>query len=1482
MKQSGPRFQRALAWFTRTRLKVLLGAALFLLGGVTTPLYAAPPTPSAVTAAQARLVQAAQGEVTISTHPTLGIVTFARVTPGGDLLPTVALAQSQPTIAQVQAKDQAFFAQYSALFGLDTTTAHLQATTTTSDQGRTHLTYQQHYQAVPVFGAFVRTHYDQNGRLTGVNGVTVAVAELATVPQLTPDAATARALALLAPEAERSGGPLSVVATPALVIYQAGLSQGLAGEVHLAYQVEVVNAARTLRRFLFLDAHTGKIIESYSGVHELEREVAEGTLNNLIWDEGLGHPQPIPSGWAGGDNEQITAWNDEIKGAEETYNLFGSLSNGGWLSYNQQDAVMRTVNNDPRIQCPNANWNGVSANYCNGVTGDDTVAHEWAHAYTEYTSNLIYAWQPGALNEAYSDIWGETVDFLNGRGLDTPNTNRSAGSCSLFGSGSPKNDNSYRWLSGEDDSAFRGAIRDMWQPTCYGDPGKVSDSQYFCAKDDNGGVHVNSGVPNHLFALLVDGGTYNGQTISAIGLTRTAHLFWQTQRHYLTPTSDFFALADGLTAACTDLIGQPLPALSVGGPATWGNIAGETLSANDCTQLANAIQAVELRTPPSQCNFTAILDANPPALCSSPLVATTWGEQDWEAGLGSWQVGRHSIASQSQFAIPHWSVVSNLPDGRAGKAAFGPDPLKNGDDCQQIDGSGVNYLQSPPLTLPATATTPRLAFDHWIATEADWDGGNLKLRVNGGSWTLIPSNVFLFNPYNLALKSALQGNTNPLSNQPAFSGADGGSLGGSWGQSQIDLSTLAGPGDVIELRLELGYDACNGLEGWYVDNLQFYACTAPPDLSLMKQVKPTTALPGQPVTYTLTIASQGIAPTGAITVTDQLPAELTLLGATSTGATLTTLVGSVEPTWRLQGFNGTTGATLVLRAQVDPTLAAQTTVQNSATVAYIADASLGNNTGVAALQVKPPLAGLTSATAQADEAKGQATLTVALDQINPYADTVVNYTVTAQSATLNSDYRSGSGVATIGRGLQQGVLTIPLINDGVLESDESFIVTLSSAVGARLGQASTQVTIKDDDKPGVRVRPLVATTAEDGTAATLRLSLTSQPTAPVTVQLSSSDPTEGSVTAALTFAPATWHITQTATVTGLDDTIDDGAIFYHIQVTTTSEDATYEGVVVPAIALVNQDDDLAALTVRVDYLSSGIEVGSLITQSYRITNSGDVTISALAAVDTRLGALTLPTTTLTPGAGLITQITRTTTISDLTGSVPWQVTATGLSAGGNPVSTQLTYQIRLLDVGLHLTPTVGFAGIDSGCPSRQGLRVPSGTPLLFCYQVENTGTFTLTPHTLVDSVLGRVVTALDSALAPGARRLITHTATAAISTTHHLTWSAGLIYTPVGGQPTALTLESRAELTIALSTPTDDQDVDTIPDIIEGTADIDKDGLPNFLDVDADGDQIADAVEVGDDPQQPHDSNSNGVPDYLESHLTGEQERRSYLPLIQR
>jgi hypothetical protein len=72
------------------------------------------------------------------------------------------------------------------------------------------------------------------------------------------------------------------------------------------------------------------------------------------------------------------------------------------------------------------------------------------------------------------------------------------------------------------------------------------------------------------------------------------------------------------------------------------------------------------------------------------------------------------------------------------------------------------HLDSPVITLPNTAPMPRVSFDHWVATEAGWDGGNVKISVNGGAWQVIPATAFIYNGYNATLFTAGQGNTNPM------------------------------------------------------------------------------------------------------------------------------------------------------------------------------------------------------------------------------------------------------------------------------------------------------------------------------------------------------------------------------------------------------------------------------------------------------------------------------------------------------------------------------------------------------------------------------------------------------------------------------------------------------------------------------------------------------------------------------------------------
>lgn len=751
-----------------------------------------------------------RGSAQVRINPATGVAKFVRLqATGPDVSPGATPA----------ARANAFFARYGAIFGIKNAPNELHMIGVAVSPILTHVSYQQMYKGVPVFAGVLRASFNREDRLVAVNGVFLPALTIRPTPRWSD--LEAAEIALRHVQGADTALTLRAVHTT-LYIFRSGLLKGVPGSNHLVWEVEVVNPKLTIREFVYVDAHFGKIVDQITGIHEaLDREVSETTLDNVVWTEG--DDDPIPAGWADGSPQQAVDWQDEIDGAREIYNLFGSMSNGAYLSYDGTMAQMRTVNNDPGILCPNANWNGTSTNYCSGVTSDDVVAHEWGHAFTASTNNLIYQWQSGALNESYSDIWGETVDLLNDRGTDTPGDLRTADACSSYGAGPKKNDNTYRWLLGEDSSAFGGAIRDMWRPTCYNDPGKVSDTgQYICSTADSGGVHANSGIPNHAYALMVDGGTYNGITVSALGFTRAARLQWEAQ-NLLGPASDFVDNADALDTACAALIGATLYELDTQRPT--GVASEQFISAADCTAVAAATAAVEMRTPPTQCDFQPLLAPNAPVVCAGTGTYDIH-VQDWENGLGSWTVGTREVVNASTFDTPDWALMSPLPDSREGKAAFVEDAIIG--DCQTDNEAGVLYLQSPPIMVPADAT-PQLVFDHWVATESGWDGGNVKISVNGGSFNLVPSGSFVFNAYNGILYTLLgyPSINNPLAEEPAFTGTDGGSVGGSWGQSQIDLAGLVNPGDTIQVRFEMGLDGCNGLVGWYVDDVRIYSCGDP-------------------------------------------------------------------------------------------------------------------------------------------------------------------------------------------------------------------------------------------------------------------------------------------------------------------------------------------------------------------------------------------------------------------------------------------------------------------------------------------------------------------------------------------------------------------------------------------------------------------------------------------------------------------------------
>ena len=121
----------------------------------------------------------------------------------------------------------------------------------------------------------------------------------------------------------------------------------------------------------------------------------------------------------------------------------------------------------------------------------------------------------------------------------------------------------------------------------------------------------------------------------------------------------------------------------------------------------------------------------------------------------------------------------------------------------------------------AKLQAPKLSFDHYMATETGYDGGNVKYqrqrrRVRGHPDRRRTSTTG--RPARSPPRPTATPTRSPA--EPGFTGTDGGSAIGSWGQSQVDLTMLGvAAGDKVEFRFDIGRDGCGGNDGWYVDNV---------------------------------------------------------------------------------------------------------------------------------------------------------------------------------------------------------------------------------------------------------------------------------------------------------------------------------------------------------------------------------------------------------------------------------------------------------------------------------------------------------------------------------------------------------------------------------------------------------------------------------------------------------------------------------------
>ncbi len=191
----------------------------------------------------------------------------------------------------------------------------------------------------------------------------------------------------------------------------------------------------------------------------------------------------------------------------------------------------------------NAVWDGMRMGFGDGPGNDapyvsiDIVGHEFTHGVTQYTADLIYHGEPGALNESFSDIFGTAIEFT------TPGVTGS-------------------WLMG----AGATSLRSLSDPKTFRDPDTYLGQFWVSVTDtfDNGGVHVNSGAQNHWFYLLSEGGSgvndnNEAYSVAGIGMEQAAQIAYRNLSVYLTPSSGYREARLGSLHSALDLFGSDSP-----------------------------------------------------------------------------------------------------------------------------------------------------------------------------------------------------------------------------------------------------------------------------------------------------------------------------------------------------------------------------------------------------------------------------------------------------------------------------------------------------------------------------------------------------------------------------------------------------------------------------------------------------------------------------------------------------------------------------------------------------------------------------------------------------------------------------------------------------------------------------------------------------------------------------------------------------------
>ncbi|GLZ76618.1 hypothetical protein Afil01_14250 [Actinorhabdospora filicis] len=486
----------------------------------------------------------------------------ALIAPAGGVL-----RHGGPGTAVDQARDH--LAAYASRFGVDAATYSVTGGTTIP--GGAVVRFQQTVDYIPVLGAQMVAVLDGSGSLTSLHGTVSENHGQDAVVRSSDNPLKGKALKEFAKEADV---PVKELAAqkPSLAWFDSAIWSGApsTGDLRLVWSVKVEpNGLIGFGGEMLYDATTGEEVLRISDKHDINRVVCDVKGGSVSTTTVCSSKNATRK-----EGQAATGQAD----VDKAYDLFGATSKfyQDNFGYDLTAGIGSTASGDrtkrlraivracvPGYGCPmeNAFWNGKGMTFGAGfASADDVIAHELTHGVTEFISGLEYSSQSGAINESLSDIFGEYSDLTNGTGNDAA---------------------SVRWDLGEDLPSSIGVIRSLSDPTRYQNPDRIGSSYWYTGSNNSAYVHINSGVGNKAAFLIADGGTFNGQTVTGLGLAKAAQIWWRVQ-HTLTSSATYSELNTVLPAACRALASS--------------GTAGITSA--DCASVDKAVAATEMGTTP--------------------------------------------------------------------------------------------------------------------------------------------------------------------------------------------------------------------------------------------------------------------------------------------------------------------------------------------------------------------------------------------------------------------------------------------------------------------------------------------------------------------------------------------------------------------------------------------------------------------------------------------------------------------------------------------------------------------------------------------------------------------------------------------------------------------------------------------------------------------------------------------------------------------